>query len=45
MVAPPSNLKIVDDWLSLVKIKFSEDPGCCIAVPIVLQALAGKRVS
>nr|6WUS_B Chain B, Protein tyrosine phosphatase type IVA 1 [Mus musculus] len=29
--APPSN-QIVDDWLSLVKIKFREEPGCCIAV-------------
>ncbi|XP_037653650.1 protein tyrosine phosphatase type IVA 1-like [Choloepus didactylus] len=28
---PPSN-QIVDDWLSLVKIKFCEEPGCCIAV-------------
>ncbi|XP_032507427.1 protein tyrosine phosphatase type IVA 1 isoform X1 [Phocoena sinus] len=32
--APPSN-QIVDDWLSLVKIKFREDPGCCIAVHCV----------
>ncbi|XP_059937857.1 protein tyrosine phosphatase type IVA 1-like isoform X1 [Mesoplodon densirostris] len=31
---PPSN-QIVDDWLSLVKIKFHEDPGCCIAVHCV----------
>ncbi|XP_061031724.1 protein tyrosine phosphatase type IVA 1-like isoform X3 [Eubalaena glacialis] len=31
---PPSN-QIVDDWLSLVKIKFLEDPGCCIAVHCV----------
>uniref|UniRef100_A0A8C5KAE7 protein-tyrosine-phosphatase n=1 Tax=Jaculus jaculus TaxID=51337 RepID=A0A8C5KAE7_JACJA len=29
--APPSN-QIVDDWLSLVKIKFREEPGSCIAV-------------
>nr|XP_058137067.1 protein tyrosine phosphatase type IVA 1-like [Dasypus novemcinctus] len=29
--APPSN-QIVDDWLSLVKIKFREEPGCCTAV-------------
>ncbi|XP_053418570.1 protein tyrosine phosphatase type IVA 1-like [Nycticebus coucang] len=28
---PPSN-QIVDDWLSPVKIKFREEPGCCIAV-------------
>ncbi|CAI9181067.1 unnamed protein product [Rangifer tarandus platyrhynchus] len=32
--APPSN-QIVDGWLSLVKIKFREDPGCCIAVHCV----------
>ncbi|XP_006897487.1 PREDICTED: protein tyrosine phosphatase type IVA 1-like isoform X2 [Elephantulus edwardii] len=32
--APLSN-KIVDDWLSLVKIKFREEPGCCIAVHCV----------
>ncbi|XP_054432831.1 protein tyrosine phosphatase type IVA 1-like [Pteronotus mesoamericanus] len=32
--APPSN-QIVDDWLSLVKIKFHEEPGCCIAVHCV----------
>ncbi|XP_059991971.1 protein tyrosine phosphatase type IVA 1-like [Lagenorhynchus albirostris] len=32
--APPSN-QIVDDWLSLVKIKFREDPGCCIAIHCV----------
>ena len=32
--APPSN-QTVDDWLSLVKIKFREDPGCCIAVHCV----------
>uniref|UniRef100_A0A8C5W4N9 protein-tyrosine-phosphatase n=1 Tax=Microcebus murinus TaxID=30608 RepID=A0A8C5W4N9_MICMU len=38
--APPSN-QIVDDWLSLVKIKFREEPGCCIAVcSPVLVALA-----
>ncbi|XP_036299400.1 protein tyrosine phosphatase type IVA 1-like [Pipistrellus kuhlii] len=24
--------QIVDDWLNLVKIKFCEEPGCCIAV-------------
>ena len=27
----PSSNQMVDDWLSLVKIKFHEDPGCCIA--------------
>uniref|UniRef100_A0A8C6CZI4 Protein tyrosine phosphatase type IVA 3 n=1 Tax=Moschus moschiferus TaxID=68415 RepID=A0A8C6CZI4_MOSMO len=32
--APPSN-QIVDNWLSLVKIKFCEDLGCCIAVHCV----------
>ncbi|XP_077648732.1 protein tyrosine phosphatase type IVA 1-like isoform X2 [Urocitellus parryii] len=32
--APPSN-QIVNDWLSLVKIKFPEEPGCCIAVHCV----------
>ena len=32
--APASN-QIVDGWLSLVKIKFREDPGCCIAVHCV----------
>ncbi|XP_006154447.1 protein tyrosine phosphatase type IVA 1-like [Tupaia chinensis] len=32
--APPSN-QIVDDWLSLVKIKFREEPGCRIAVHCV----------
>nr|XP_020727860.1 protein tyrosine phosphatase type IVA 1-like isoform X1 [Odocoileus virginianus texanus] len=32
--APPSN-QIADDGLSLVKIKFREDPGCCIAVHCV----------
>ncbi|XP_038187707.1 protein tyrosine phosphatase type IVA 1-like [Arvicola amphibius] len=31
---PPSN-QIVDDWLSLVKIKFREERGCCIAVHCV----------
>ncbi|KAM9383358.1 protein tyrosine phosphatase type IVA 1 isoform 4-T4 [Phaethornis superciliosus] len=32
--APPSN-QIVDDWLNLVKVKFREEPGCCIAVHCV----------
>ncbi|XP_028638342.1 protein tyrosine phosphatase type IVA 1-like isoform X3 [Grammomys surdaster] len=32
--APPSN-QVVDDWLRLVKIKFGEEPGCCIAVHCV----------
>nr|XP_058138330.1 protein tyrosine phosphatase type IVA 1-like [Dasypus novemcinctus] len=30
----PSN-QIVDDWLSLVKTRFREEPGCCIAVHCV----------
>uniref|UniRef100_A0A673TEY0 Tyrosine specific protein phosphatases domain-containing protein n=1 Tax=Suricata suricatta TaxID=37032 RepID=A0A673TEY0_SURSU len=38
--APPSN-QIVDDWLSLVKIKFREEPGCCIAAHCV--AGLGRR--
>lgn len=32
--APPSN-QIVDDWLSLVKIKFREEPGWCSVVHCV----------
>ncbi|KAG2467501.1 TP4A1 phosphatase, partial [Polypterus senegalus] len=32
--APPSN-QIVDDWLNLLKNKFREEPGCCIAVHCV----------
>lgn len=32
--APPPT-KIVDDWLSLLKNKFCEDPGCCVAVHCV----------
>ncbi|XP_069076937.1 protein tyrosine phosphatase type IVA 3 isoform X1 [Pleurodeles waltl] len=27
---PPT--KIVDDWLSLLRSRFNEDPGCCVAV-------------
>ncbi|XP_030774691.1 protein tyrosine phosphatase type IVA 1-like isoform X2 [Rhinopithecus roxellana] len=30
----PSN-QIVDDWLSLVDVKFREEPGCCIALHCV----------
>nr|XP_058147239.1 protein tyrosine phosphatase type IVA 1-like [Dasypus novemcinctus] len=26
------SLQIVDNWLKLVKMKFREEPGCCIAV-------------
>nr|XP_040134335.1 protein tyrosine phosphatase type IVA 1-like [Ictidomys tridecemlineatus] len=33
--APPSN-RIVHDWLSLVKIKFCEEPGGCIAAYCVV---------
>uniref|UniRef100_A0A671PLY6 Protein tyrosine phosphatase 4A1 n=1 Tax=Sinocyclocheilus anshuiensis TaxID=1608454 RepID=A0A671PLY6_9TELE len=32
--APPSN-QIVDDWLNLLRMKFREEPGCCIAVHCV----------
>ncbi|XP_056108741.1 protein tyrosine phosphatase type IVA 1 [Rhinichthys klamathensis goyatoka] len=32
--APPSN-QIVDDWLNLLRLKFREEPGCCIAVHCV----------
>ncbi|KAG9331370.1 hypothetical protein JZ751_019328 [Albula glossodonta] len=29
------NSQIVDDWLNLLKTKFREEPGCCIAVHCV----------
>lgn len=32
--APPPS-KLVDDWLSLLKKKFQEDPGSCVAVHCV----------
>uniref|UniRef100_A0A8D0S595 Tyrosine specific protein phosphatases domain-containing protein n=1 Tax=Sus scrofa TaxID=9823 RepID=A0A8D0S595_PIG len=32
--APPFN-QTLDDWLSLVKTEFHEDPSCCIAVHCV----------
>uniref|UniRef100_A0A8C3T2I0 Protein tyrosine phosphatase 4A2 n=1 Tax=Chelydra serpentina TaxID=8475 RepID=A0A8C3T2I0_CHESE len=32
--APPPN-QIVDDWLNLLKTKFCEEPGCCVAVHCV----------
>ncbi|CAM9563156.1 protein tyrosine phosphatase type IVA 1 [Lethenteron reissneri] len=32
--APPPG-KVVDDWLSLLKTKFREDPGSCVAVHCV----------
>ncbi|NP_001019269.1 protein tyrosine phosphatase type IVA 2 isoform 2 [Danio rerio] len=31
--SPPT--RIVDDWLNLLKTKFREEPGCCIAVHCV----------
>uniref|UniRef100_A0A3B4C1B0 Tyrosine specific protein phosphatases domain-containing protein n=1 Tax=Pygocentrus nattereri TaxID=42514 RepID=A0A3B4C1B0_PYGNA len=39
--APPSN-QIVDDWLNLLRNKFREEPGCCIAVHCV-AGLGRKR--
>ncbi|XP_045552803.1 protein tyrosine phosphatase type IVA 3 isoform X2 [Salmo salar] len=39
--APPPT-KIVDDWLNLLKTKFREDPGCCVAVHCV-AGLGRKR--
>ncbi|KAM7419828.1 hypothetical protein PAMA_016772 [Pampus argenteus] len=39
--APPSN-QIVDDWLNLLKLKFREEPGCCVAVHCV-AGLGRKR--
>ncbi|NXC43178.1 TP4A2 phosphatase, partial [Penelope pileata] len=32
--APPPN-QIVDDWLNLLKTKFREESGCCVAVHCV----------
>uniref|UniRef100_A0A8C9RKT5 Protein tyrosine phosphatase type IVA 3 n=1 Tax=Scleropages formosus TaxID=113540 RepID=A0A8C9RKT5_SCLFO len=32
--APPPS-KVVEDWLNLLKSKFCEDPGCCVAVHCV----------
>uniref|UniRef100_A0A9J7Z6U6 Tyrosine specific protein phosphatases domain-containing protein n=1 Tax=Cyprinus carpio carpio TaxID=630221 RepID=A0A9J7Z6U6_CYPCA len=40
--APPPT-KIVDDWLSLLKNKFCEDPGCCVAVHCVAGLGRGRR--
>uniref|UniRef100_A0A3Q2Q1Y8 Protein tyrosine phosphatase 4A2a n=1 Tax=Fundulus heteroclitus TaxID=8078 RepID=A0A3Q2Q1Y8_FUNHE len=31
--APPE--QVVDDWLSLLQVKFREEPGCCVAVHCV----------
>uniref|UniRef100_A0A8C9RMG3 Protein tyrosine phosphatase type IVA 3 n=1 Tax=Scleropages formosus TaxID=113540 RepID=A0A8C9RMG3_SCLFO len=39
--APPPT-QIVDDWLNLLKVKFREEPGCCIAVHCV-AGLGRKR--
>ncbi|XP_076421302.1 protein tyrosine phosphatase type IVA 2 isoform X3 [Peromyscus maniculatus bairdii] len=39
--APPPN-QIVDDWLNLLKTKFREEPGCCVAVHCV-AGLGRKR--
>ncbi|XP_034031119.1 protein tyrosine phosphatase type IVA 3-like isoform X2 [Thalassophryne amazonica] len=39
--APPPS-KLVDDWLSLLRKKFQEDPGCCVAVHCV-AGLGRKR--
>ncbi|XP_054249714.1 protein tyrosine phosphatase type IVA 1 isoform X3 [Indicator indicator] len=39
--APPST-QIVEDWLNLLKVKFREEPGCCIAVHCV-AGLGRKR--
>uniref|UniRef100_A0AAR2JN40 Protein tyrosine phosphatase type IVA 3 n=1 Tax=Pygocentrus nattereri TaxID=42514 RepID=A0AAR2JN40_PYGNA len=38
--SPPD--QIVDDWLNLLKCKFKEEPGCCIAVHCV-AGLGRKR--
>lgn len=32
--APPPT-QIVDDWLNLLKTKFRDEPGCCVAVHCV----------
>ncbi|XP_021415678.1 protein tyrosine phosphatase type IVA 3 isoform X1 [Oncorhynchus mykiss] len=32
--APPPS-KVVEDWLSLLRSRFLEDPGCCVAVHCV----------
>ncbi|KAL4629868.1 protein tyrosine phosphatase type IVA 3-like [Arapaima gigas] len=39
--APPPT-KVVEDWLNLLKSKFCEDPGCCVAVHCV-AGLGRKR--
>ena len=31
--APPSQL--IDDWFNLLRSRFKEDPGCCVAVHCV----------
>ncbi|XP_023579682.1 protein tyrosine phosphatase type IVA 3 isoform X2 [Octodon degus] len=53
--APPPS-KVVEDWLSLLKAKFCDDPGSCVAVhcvaglgrgccPVLLQRHKGAPVS
>ncbi|NXO25477.1 TP4A2 phosphatase, partial [Cisticola juncidis] len=32
--APPPG-QVVEDWLNLLKSKFREEPGCCVAVHCV----------
>ncbi|XP_014034038.1 protein tyrosine phosphatase type IVA 3 isoform X2 [Salmo salar] len=39
--APPPS-KVVEDWLSLLRSRFLEDPGCCVAVHCV-AGLGRKR--
>ncbi|XP_060760602.1 protein tyrosine phosphatase type IVA 3 isoform X4 [Neoarius graeffei] len=40
--APPPS-KVVEDWLSLLRRRFMEEPGCCVAVHCV--AGLGRSVS
>ncbi|XP_078542798.1 protein tyrosine phosphatase type IVA 3 isoform X2 [Lissotriton helveticus] len=37
---PPT--KIVDDWLNLLRTRFNDDPGCCVAVHCI-AGLGRKR--
>ncbi|XP_030644962.1 protein tyrosine phosphatase type IVA 3-like isoform X1 [Chanos chanos] len=39
--APPPS-KVVEDWLNLLRSRFMEDPGCCVAVHCV-AGLGRKR--
>uniref|UniRef100_A0A2K5JTX8 Protein tyrosine phosphatase type IVA 3 n=1 Tax=Colobus angolensis palliatus TaxID=336983 RepID=A0A2K5JTX8_COLAP len=41
--APPSN-QIVADRLNFIKIKFHEEPGCCIALHCIRGAFKGKQL-